>query len=66
MRFWETAPTYRSPNPNFCPKLHVSVNVRLEVGRWVRRPQKVDCTLNTLKKIKEIKRLPARGSMAIP
>jgi len=32
MRFWDSAPIYPSPNLNFCPKLEVSVNVRLREG----------------------------------
>ena len=66
MRFWKLL----LPSPPLTQTFALSKTLVLTLGyekcRWVRRPQRVDCTLNTIKKIKEIKRLPARGSMAIP
>ena len=39
-------PTYPSPNPTFCPKEEVSVNVDLGEGKWaVSRKPKLILTL---------------------
>ena len=63
MRFWKLLLPTPPLTQTFALSKTLVLTLGYEKGRWVRRPQRVDCTLNT---IKEIKRLPARGSMAIP